>query len=96
MRILRRIIALFVFSGVLLTAETFKDVNYLYKPEGKEKGEQVDGALNFDSPSRLRKKGGFRRDAGTDCVVYVLCEATTNNKVECSAISRRSSGSRRT
>ncbi|HEV2201655.1 MAG TPA: hypothetical protein VGR73_17685, partial [Bryobacteraceae bacterium] len=48
-----------------------------------------------DDPSRLRKKGGFRRDAGTDCVVYVLCEATTNNKVECSAISRRSSGSRR-
>jgi hypothetical protein len=50
MQRLNRVVASLVLSGVLLTAETFKDVDYLYKQEGKEKGEQVDGALNFDGP----------------------------------------------
>jgi hypothetical protein len=40
--------------------------------------------------SRLRKKASPAREARTNLFVYVVCEATTDNRVECSATSRRS------
>jgi len=45
-----RAVALIAFSAVL-QAETFKDVEYMYKPAGKVKGERVGGALDFDAAS---------------------------------------------
>lgn len=35
--------------GVSSAAQTFKEVSYLYKSEGKDKGHLVDGALVLDT-----------------------------------------------
>jgi hypothetical protein len=45
---------------------------------------------DFCTSSRLRKKASPAREARTNLFVYVVCEATTDNRVECSATSRRS------
>lgn len=43
-----RAVVLLVFS-TLLQAETFKDVEYMYKQDGKEKAERIGGALDFNA-----------------------------------------------
>jgi hypothetical protein len=48
----RQFIVIFLALAVLLEAETFKNVEYLYKPEGKDKGQQVEGKLNFNIPAK--------------------------------------------
>jgi hypothetical protein len=49
MQMRRSIAGFLVFSSLLLAADSFKNVEYLYKAEGKDKGQQVGGRLNFDS-----------------------------------------------
>jgi len=39
------------FASASFAAETFKDVNYLYKPDGKDKTEQIEGKLIVESAS---------------------------------------------
>ena len=61
--------------------------------------QKLEHALYRDSARRDRQQVAEKSecicDVRTNGVVYVICEATTNNRVEFSATFRRSSGSRR-
>jgi len=46
-RILRLGVTWVVLSVLLQAADTFKNVEYLYKPEGQDKGQQISGTLDF-------------------------------------------------
>lgn len=50
--ILRTFVLVFVFSVLLQAAETFGNVEYLYKPDGKDKGQEIGGVLYFDAPTK--------------------------------------------
>ena len=51
-RILKLAASLLALSILLQAADTFKDVEYLYKAEGKDKGQQIGGNLAFDSAAQ--------------------------------------------
>ena len=46
-----RLFVVVLIAAVSISAETFKDVNYLYKPDGKDKTEQINGRLLLDTTS---------------------------------------------
>jgi len=51
----RRTIALsliFAISAAVLSAETFKDVEYIYTPDGKQKPKTIGGQLTCDSATK--------------------------------------------
>jgi hypothetical protein len=43
---------LLLLSSLVQAADSFKNVEYLYKAEGGDKGQQVGGRLNFDSKTQ--------------------------------------------
>ncbi len=42
-----------VLSATLQAADRFKNVEYMYKAEGKDKGEEIGGTLNFDAKAQM-------------------------------------------
>ena len=46
-------VVLCVLSATLQAADRFKNVQYMYNPEGKDKGEEIGGTLNFDAKAQM-------------------------------------------
>jgi hypothetical protein len=42
-----------VLSALLQAEDRFKNVQYMYKAEGKDKGEEIGGTLNFDPKAQM-------------------------------------------
>ena len=45
-------IAMLLMFSLLAQAETFQNVHYLYQPEGKDKGQEIEGKLSIDVATR--------------------------------------------
>lgn len=74
---------LLLLPTFLLQAESFKNVEYLYKPDGKSKGQQIGGALDFNTTARQitflesRRKDGMTLALSADAITDVVYERTS-------------------